>query len=125
ANVILPSTVRESAFAARSRVLLGKAFDEERCERAKAQLDRDAWALDAMADVGFCFGADGDLERADRIFARLIDFSPENYEALIGRAIVALEAGEKNVAKRFFQDALEAPAPIAQATRIENELKRL
>lgn len=105
--------------------ILGRKFDIGDCGGAEARLRNNAWALEAMVDVGFCKAIDGDLEGADQIFIRLLEFTPDNYEALVGRALIAAKAGEKGVARKYFQDALNALPPIAQSDRIVKAMAEL
>ncbi|MBI1366099.1 MAG: hypothetical protein GC153_09120 [Alphaproteobacteria bacterium] len=105
-------------FAAKATDILGRSFDSGECAAAKSQLAADAWNLEAMVDVGFCAAIAGDLEKADDLFARLLAYTPDNYEALVGRALIAAKAGEKSVARKYFQDALNAAPPIAASGRI-------
>ncbi|MEX0644684.1 MAG: hypothetical protein WD076_05195, partial [Parvularculaceae bacterium] len=114
------ATLGEAASA-----ILGRSFSAEECERAEERLRTDAWALEAMVDIGFCTASAGDLEAADGVFVRLLDYTPDNYEALVGRALIAAEAGEKSVARKYFQDALNALPPIAESDRIVAAMTRL
>lgn len=114
-----------SNFAAAASAILGKTLTSEACDAAESKLKKDAWALDAMIDVGFCQAARGALEEADGVFKRLLAYTPDNYEALVGRALIAQEAGEKSVARKYFQDALNALPPIEESNRIVEAMNRL
>lgn len=105
-------------YASRIGSLLEKQLTTSYCATAEATLRADAWALRAMVDVGLCAAARGDAEQADAILARLLEYTPDNYEALVGRALIALEAEEKSVARKYFQDALNALPPIEESNRI-------
>jgi len=105
--------------------ILGRSFGVGECSGAEARLRTDAWALDAMVDVGFCRAIAGDLEAADGVFIRLLEFTPDNYEALVGRALIAARAGEKGVARKYFQDALNALPPIEESDRIVKAMAEL
>lgn len=111
--------------AAAAEDILGRRFGVAECSGAEARLRNDAWALDAMVDVGFCAAAAGDLEAADGVFIRLLEYTPDNYEALVGRALIAAQAGEKSIARKYFQDALNAPPPIAESGRIIKAMAEL
>jgi hypothetical protein len=111
--------------AATAEEILGRKFGVAECSGAEARLRNDAWALDAMVNVGFCAAADGDLEAADSVFIRLLEYTPDNYEALVGRALIAAQAGEKSIARKYFQDALNAPPPIAESGRIIKAMAEL
>ena len=115
-----PFSLKEQA-----KTILGKPLDVGDCEGAQARLNRDAWALDAMIDVGFCKAASGDLEEADRLFTRLLAYTPDNYEALVGRALIAIEHGEQSDARKYFQDALNALPPIEESDLIVEAMRRL
>lgn len=104
--------------------ILGRSFSVGACEGAKARLQGDAWALGAMIDFAFCKAADGKLEEADADFARLLAYTPDNYEALVGRALIALAAGDHDKGAAFFQDALNALPPIAESDRIVEAMER-
>ncbi len=105
-------------YASKVSSLLEKQLTSSYCATAEATLRADAWALRAMVDVGLCAAARGDAEEADAMLARLLEYTPDNYEALVGRALIALEAQEKSVARKYFQDALNALPPIEESNRI-------
>ena len=112
-------------FGQKARLLLGRSLTDEVCHSAQTTLNEDAWALDAMVDVGFCKALAGDLSAADSLFARLLAYTPDNHEALLGRALIAAEAGEKGVARKYFQDALDAAPPAEVAERITQTIREL
>ncbi len=105
-------------FAGRIDTLLGKPLTPAYCNNAEATLQTDAWALGAMVDVGLCAGARGDAVEAESILSRLLEYSPDNYEALVGKAVIAEFAGERGAALRFYQDALNVPPPVRESARI-------
>lgn len=111
-------------FRAEAVAILDKSFDVGACEGAKARLSADAWALDAMIDLAFCKAADGGLEEADADFARLLAYTPDNYEALVGRGLIAIAAGDRERGQAMLQDALNALPPIAESDRIVEAMKR-
>ena len=74
--------------AAAAQEILGKRFGPAECGGSEARLRSDAWALEAMVNVGFCSAIAGDLEKADGVFIRLLEYTPDNYEALVGRALM-------------------------------------
>jgi Tfp pilus assembly protein PilF len=115
----------ERIFVSRIGAILEKDLTPAFCNNAEAALQADAWALGAMVDVGLCTAARGDLEEADAVLARLLEFTPDNYEALVGRAIIAEQANEKGVARKYYQDALNALPPLAESNRIENAMAAL
>ena len=104
--------------------ILGKSNDVGTCEGAAARLSADAWALDAMVDLAFCKAAAGRMEDADADFARLLAYTPDNHEALVGRGLIALERGERVRGLDFLQDALNALPPIAESDRIAAAMAR-
>ena len=112
-------------YAARVRSLLGKELSPAYCNNAQATLQADPWALGAMVDVGLCTAARGDVAEAEEILSRLIEYTPDNYEAHVGRALIAVDAGEKSVARKYFQDALNTPPPIAESNRIVQAMNAL
>lgn len=101
-----------------AKTILGRSLGVAECEAASARLRADAWALDAMVDVGFCAAARGALADADSTFVRLLDYTPDNYAALVGRALIAAKSGERAIARKYFQDALNVPPPIEESNRI-------
>lgn len=111
-------------FKAEAGEILGKSFSVGACEGARARLLSDAWALQAMIDAAFCKAADGALEEADADFARLLAYTPDNYEALVGRGLIAIAAGERARGHRLLQDALNALPPIAESDRIVAAMER-
>jgi hypothetical protein len=104
--------------------ILGKSFSVGVCEGAKARLMGDAWALDAMIDLAFCKAADGNLEEADADFARLLNYTPDNYQALVGRGLIALAQGDRDKGLELYQEALNALPPIAESDRIVAAMER-
>jgi hypothetical protein len=104
--------------------ILGKSLDVGVCEGARARLQGDAWALDSMIDLAYCKAADGKLEEADADFARLLAYTPDNYEALVGRGLIAIASGEREKGLAFYQDALNALPPIDESDRIVEAMKR-
>lgn len=114
-----------SDFAGKVRAILGKQLTPAFCNNAEATLQADAWALGAMVDVGLCAAARGDAAEADAMLARLLEFTPDNYEALVGRAIIAEQAHERGVARKYYQDALNALPPIEESNRIVQAMAEL
>lgn len=104
--------------------ILGKSFSVGACEGAKARLQGDAWALDAMIDLAFCKALEGKLEEADADFARLLAYTPDNYQALVGRGLIAIASGEREKGLAFYQDALNSLPPIAESDRIVDAMGR-
>ncbi len=111
--------------AREAEAILGKRLGVAECGGAQARLRKDAWALDAMVEVGFCEASSGALEKADGVFSRLLAYTPDNYEALVGRALIAAKTGERAVARRYYQDALNALPPIEESNRIVEAMARL
>jgi len=105
--------------------ILGKSFSVGACEGAKARLQGDAWALNAMIDLAFCKAGEGKLAEADADFSRLLAYTPDNYEALVGRALIAIASGEPAKGKGFYQEALNALPPIAESDRIVAAMDRI
>ncbi len=119
--------VAEVAFdyAASVRALLGKTLSPGFCASSRASLQADPWALEQMVNVGLCEAAAGDAAKAEQMLVRLLEYTPDNYEAHVGRALIAWQAGEKSVARRYFQDALNAPPPLEESNRIVAAMNRL
>jgi len=105
-------------FAARVTVMLSKELSPAYCNNAEAALKSDAWALGAMVDVGLCVAARGQAAEADEMLARLLAFTPDNFEALVGRALIAELAEEKGVARKYYQEALDTLPPFDESKRI-------
>ncbi|MEO1243503.1 MAG: hypothetical protein AAFX54_16465 [Pseudomonadota bacterium] len=120
-----PMAPRRFDYSKRVSVILGKKLTASYCATADAMLRADAWALRAMVDAGLCAAARGDVEEADAMLARLLEYTPDNYEALVGRALIAIEAQEKSVARKYFQDALNALPPIEESNRIVEAMAAL
>ncbi|MEZ5894349.1 MAG: hypothetical protein R3C58_14555 [Parvularculaceae bacterium] len=121
AKPIAAAPAREPArfnYAAKVKALIGKDLTTSYCAAARGVLQADPWALEEMVDVGLCTAAAGNGAEADEILARLLEYTPDNYEAYVGRALIALQAGEKSVARRYFQSALDAPPPIEESSAI-------
>ncbi len=112
-------------YAARVHSLLGKDLSAAYCNNAQATLQADPWALGAMVDVGLCTAARGEVAEAEEILTRLLEYTPDNYEAHVGRALIAVDAGEKSVARKYFQDALNTPPPIEESNRIVQAMNAL
>ena len=105
--------------------ILGRSFDIGACEGAKARLSADAWALDAMVDLAYCKAAKGDLDSADADLRRLLAYTPDNYEALLGRGLIALAKGDRDRGLALMQDSLNSLPPLAEATRISAAMRKL
>ncbi|MEZ5920196.1 MAG: hypothetical protein R3C60_02480 [Parvularculaceae bacterium] len=105
--------------------ILGRNFDVGACEGAKARLSADAWALDAMVDLAYCKAAKGDLDSADADLRRLLAYTPDNYEALLGRGLIALAKGDRDRGLALMQDSLNSLPPLAEATRISAAMRKL
>jgi len=112
-------------YAAEIENLLGKKLTPGFCASSQATLQSDPWALDAMVNVGLCDAAAGRVEQADATLSRLLEYTPDNYEAYVGRAVIALQAGEKSIARRYFQNALDAPPPIEESSAIVEAMRAL
>ena len=122
----LPAPAKKTLnYAAEIKALLGKNLSPGFCASARATLQSDPWALQSMVDVGLCEAAAGNVEQADATLARLLEYTPDNYEAFVGRALIALQAGEKSVARRYFQSALNAPPPMAESSAIVAAMQAL
>lgn len=120
----LSASVQKS-FAGRIEVLLGKTLSPAYCNNAEATLQTDAWALSAMVDVGLCAAARGDAVEAESILSRLLEYTPDNYEALVGKAVIAEQAGERGAALRYYQEALDALPPVSESARIVEAMAAL
>lgn len=112
-------------FEGRIATLLGRSLTPAYCNNAEATLQTDAWALGAMVDVGLCAAARGDAVDAESILSRLLEYAPDNYEALVGKAVIAELAGERGAALRFYQDALDATPPVRESARIVEAMAAL
>lgn len=122
----LPAPARKPFdYAASVETLLGRKLTPGFCASSKATLQSDPWALDAMVNVGLCEAAAGNAEEGDATLSRLLSYTPDNYQAYVGRALIALQAGEKSVARRYFQSALDAPPPIEESTQIVKAMQEL
>jgi hypothetical protein len=105
--------------------LLGRSIDIGACEGAAARLSADAWALSAMIDVALCKADEGNAQEADEDLARLLDYTPDNYEALVARALVAQSRGRADEARALFQQALNAAPPLAESDMIVEAIDQL
>ena len=105
-------------FREMSEQILQRRIDAEQCAQAQSTLSQDAWALDAMATLGFCAGGDGEFEKAEGIFKQLSSQDPENADALIGRALIARVTQEPTIAAKYFADALAVSDDELLRTRI-------
>ncbi len=124
-NTEAASTLLERiSFREKAEQTLGLSIDQNQCALADARLLADAWAMDALTTVGFCKGAAGDFEEAETAFKRLTGLDRENFEAWVGRALVAESAGENSGARIFYENALEASPPQKVRNQIEEMLRR-
>jgi hypothetical protein len=105
--------------------LLGRAIDVGACEGAAARLSADAWALSAMIDVALCKADAGNAQEAENDLARLLDYTPDNYEALVARALVAQSQGRAEDARALFQQALDAAPPVTESEMIAEAIDSL
>ena len=60
-----------------------------------------------------------------RCWRGFLEFTPDNYEALVGRAVIAEQAEERGVARKYYQDALNALPPIEESNRIVEAMAAL
>ncbi len=118
------ATGSEFSILTEMQAILGKTAEIGACEGAAWRLSADAWALDAMVDSAFCKAAAGRTEDADADFARLLAYTPDNHEALVGRGLIALSRGERVKGLDFLQEALNALPPIAESDRIADAMAR-
>lgn len=119
-----PKPVETFSIAAEMKTILGKTADPATCEGAAARLSADAWALESMVDLAFCKAAAGRIEDADADFSRLLAYTPDNHEALVGRGLIAIARGERPRGLDFLQEALNALPPIAESDRIAAAMTR-
>lgn len=119
-----PRSEKRFNFGEEMKSLLGKSADAATCEGAAARLSADAWALSSMVDLAFCKAASGALDEADADFSRLLAYTPDNHEALVGRGLIAFARGDRARGLDFFQDALNALPPIAESDRIAAAMGR-
>lgn len=112
------------SFREKAEQTLGLSIDQNQCALADARLLADAWAMDALTTVGFCKGAEGDFEAAETAFKRLTGLDRDNFEAWVGRALVAESAGENSGARIFYENALAASPPQKVRNQIEEILSR-
>ncbi len=119
-----PKSARAFDLAREMKSILGKTADPAICEGAAARLSADAWALEAMVDLAFCKAAAGRVEDADNDFARLLAYTPDNHEALVGRGLIAFARGERASGLDYLQEALNALPPIAESDRIAAAMAR-
>lgn len=115
---------RQFSFKGEATAILGKSFTDDDCERARMRLAADAWALDSMIDLAFCKAGAGLYDEADADLARLLAYTPDNYEALVGRGLIALAREDRESGMRHLQDALDALPPIAESDRIVAAMER-
>ncbi|MFN3960543.1 MAG: hypothetical protein ACK4NP_11575 [Parvularculaceae bacterium] len=119
-----PNAAEPFEFRREATAILGRTLDPAICEGAAARLSADAWALGAMVDVAFCKAAAGALEEADDDFTRLLAYTPDNHQALVGRGLVAIAQGRRERGLDFLQEALNALPPIAESDRIVAAMER-
>ena len=110
--------IAEIDYAESARIILDKNISPAHCNNVEATLQNDAWALGAMVDLGFCAASRGDYVDANTIFERILEYTPDNYEALVGRALIAERAGDTKLARKLYQDALNALPPILESQKI-------
>lgn len=109
----------------RAEDVFARTFDADTCAAAAARVAKDAWNLDALADVGVCKASNDKVIEADRVFRRLLALEPDSAPALIGLGLVAEASGEISVARKYYQDAIDAGAPRATAQRLKDAIATL
>jgi hypothetical protein len=119
-----PGPQQRFSLAREMATILGKTADAGTCEGAAARLSADAWALQSMVDLAFCKAAAGSLDEADADLTRLLAYTPDNHEALVGRGLIAFARGERERGLDFLQEALNALPPIAESDRIAAAMGR-
>ncbi len=116
---------RSFNFADDAEVIVGKSLGPAECAGAEEELKVDAWALEAMVNLGYCHAMVGETDEAQGIFSRLLEYTPDNYHALVGQALIAAEAGDRQTARKYFQDALNALPPLDESNRIVEAMASL
>lgn len=110
-----------SVFEASSKVIEAD-LSEAACETARADVEEDAWNMEALVDFGLCLASDGDVEGAETIFQRLLTFDPYSYRAHLGLAAIAHSSGDFAGARKAYQAALESEPPEEIAPKIRSAL---
>lgn len=124
ASISNAASKRAFSFKGEATAILGKSFADDDCEKARLRLAADAWALDSMIDLAFCKAGAGLYDEADADLARLLAYTPDNYEALVGRGLIALAREDRESGMKHLQDALNALPPIAESDRIVAAMER-
>mgnify|MGYP006283628435 CR=1 FL=1 len=94
------------------------------CAHTGAALSDDPWNIEAMTAHAGCLAEADQTGRAAALYARVLAFEPENYDAAMGLGAIRAEAGETDTAQALFQQAAGAARTDGQALRARSAARR-
>ncbi|MBL4617346.1 MAG: tetratricopeptide repeat protein [Robiginitomaculum sp.] len=100
-------------------------LSKQQCDDFEQAISVDPWALDKLASFGSCLAREGKDKEAREVFERLLTFDPETFAAYIGLGAIAQDNGDKNTARKYYEEALSlggADQQAAQARYLLNSL---
>jgi hypothetical protein len=105
---------KPSALKASAAGLAG--IDTARCAAAAVELEKDAWAVQALGDHALCLIDQDKPKDAGSKLEQLAAFAPEDWRISLGRAVLAAERGDtKNAEVGYRAAASSAPTETIRA----------
>lgn len=103
---LVPETAKPAAASTTpAATLIG--LDRARCSAAKADLEKNSWAVEAMGDQAICLLGEARFAEAKTRLDQLAAFAPDDWRAAYGRAVLAGHDGKASEAEIAFGQAKE------------------
>ena len=94
------------------------------CAQSEARLREGPWNIAAMIDHAACLAGIDQTAGAAALYARVLAFEPENYDAAMGLGAIRAEAGDAESAQALFEQAAGAARTDGQALRARSAARR-
>jgi Tfp pilus assembly protein PilF len=85
----------------------------------------DSLQPDVMVDLGACYHAIGENDKATAQFRKALTLSPKHVVALFNMGVVSLTVGDTAAARTWWTQYLEVATDSEQARMVRDELKKL
>ncbi len=94
------------------------------CAQSEAGLREDPWNIAAMTEHAACLAGIDETAGAAALYARVLAFEPENYDAAMGLGAIRAEAGDAESARALFEQAAGAARTDGQALQARSAARR-
>ncbi len=111
--------IREASLRAAGKL------NKEQCTLSEQAVRDDPWALDNLARFGACLSIEGKTTEAQEVFERLLTFDPETFAAYVGLGAIAQDAGQKEKAREYYEEALALGGTDSQAAQARDLMRSL